>query len=96
MGGLISLNFKLSRVGEATFNLRTTRSAIKETSFVYQGKRGFFLHFGQKSGKYRQNRAFKRLISRPEARFFRFQGGKSVYLLGALCTNKERPKGLTA
>ena len=25
-------------------------SAIKETSFVYQGKRGFFLHFGQKSG----------------------------------------------
>ncbi len=25
--------------------------AIKETSFVYQGKRGFFLHLGQKSGK---------------------------------------------
>ena len=29
---------------------------MKETSFVYQGKRGFFLHFGQKSSKYRQNR----------------------------------------
>ena len=29
---------------------------IKETSFVCQGKRGFFLHFGQKPSKYRQNR----------------------------------------
>ena len=28
-----------------------TRSAIKETSFVCRGKRGFFLHLGQKSGK---------------------------------------------
>ena len=25
--------------------------AMKETSFVYQGKRGFFLHFGRKTGK---------------------------------------------
>ena len=29
---------------------------MKETSFVYQGKRGFFLPFGQKSSKYGQNR----------------------------------------
>jgi hypothetical protein len=29
----------------------------KETSFVYHGKRGFFLHFGQKPGKYRRKRA---------------------------------------
>ena len=29
---------------------------MKETSFVYQGKRGFFLHFEQKASKYGQNR----------------------------------------
>ena len=28
---------------------------MKETSFVYQDKRGFFLHFEQKSAKIRQN-----------------------------------------
>ena len=28
------------------------RVTIKETSFVCQGKRGFFLHFGLKMGKY--------------------------------------------
>ena len=47
-----------------------TWGVIKETSLVYQGKRGFFLHFGQKSGKYRQNRAFRRWINCPEACFF--------------------------
>ena len=26
-------------------------STIKETSFVYHNKRGFFLHFGRKTGK---------------------------------------------
>jgi len=33
-----------------------TTYPMKETSFVYQGRRGFFLHFGQKSSKYGQNR----------------------------------------
>ena len=32
-----------------------TARTIKETSFVYQGKRGFFLHFGQKQAQIEQN-----------------------------------------
>ncbi|MBP5781107.1 MAG: hypothetical protein J6X34_07730, partial [Clostridia bacterium] len=44
-------------------------------------KRGFFLHFGQKSGKYRQFRTFRRLISRPEARFFVFRTQKRRKML---------------
>ena len=58
---------------------------IKETSFVYHGKRRFFLHFGQKSGKIKQNRASERSIGCSEAHSFVFNGKNSpktlVYFL---------------
>ena len=43
--------------------------AIKETSFVYHDKRGFFLRFEQESGKIRQIRASKRSTGCSGARF---------------------------
>ncbi len=50
---------------------------IKETSFVYQGKRGFFVLFGKKSGKIKQNRASERSIGCSGALFFVFSGRNS-------------------
>ena len=50
---------------------------------------GFFGLFGPKTGF----RAATQLFWSP---FFLFSGQKSVYLLGVLYTNKDRPKGLTA
>ena len=53
---------------------------MKETSFVYQGKRGFFLHFGQKPSGYGQNNeessagAAMRLLRSP---IFAFPGQNS-------------------
>jgi len=55
-------------------------STNKETSFVYQGKRGFFLHFGRKMGKYRQNKGINGLsggqktVQKPD---FLFSGRKN-------------------
>ena len=42
---------------------------IKETSFVYQDKRGFFLLSGQNTGAILKNRASERSIGYSEARF---------------------------
>ena len=61
-------------------------STIKETSFVYHGKRRFFSLYGQKYEKNRHFRAFRRWISRPEAQFFCFQDAKSVGKGAALST----------
>ena len=44
---------------------------IKETSFVYQDKRGFFLLSGQNTGAILKNRALERSIGYSEARFLR-------------------------
>ena len=54
-------------------------STMKETSFVYQGKRGFFLLSVQKAGIIQQNRASERSIGFSGARFFRFKAKKPVY-----------------
>ena len=71
-------------------------SAIKETSFVYHGKRRFFLHFGQKQGKIKQNRASERSIGCSEALFFVSSGFPSpktlVYFLRFLAPVKKRKK----
>ena len=66
-------------------------AAIKETSFVYHGKRRFFLHFGQKQGKIKQNRASKRSFGCFEARFFVFDVQKSP---GCGESNTSRRKGM--
>ena len=47
-------------------------AAIKETSFVYHDKRGFFLLSGQNIGAILKNRASERSIGYSEARFFAF------------------------
>ena len=47
-------------------------AAIKETSFVYHDKRGFFLLSGQNTGAILKNRASERSIGYSEARFFAF------------------------
>ena len=47
-------------------------STIKETSFVYQDKRGFFLLSGQNTERIIENRASERSIGYSEARFFAF------------------------
>ena len=44
---------------------------IKETSFVYQNKRGFFLLSGQNTGRIIEKRALERSIGYSEACFFR-------------------------
>ena len=49
-------------------NIRT----IKETSFIYQDKRGFFLLSGQNAGRIIEKRASERSIGYSEARFFAF------------------------
>ena len=46
-------------------------SAIKETSFVYQDKRGFFLLSGQNTGRIIEKRALERSIGYSEACFLR-------------------------
>ncbi|MCR5809055.1 MAG: hypothetical protein K6G56_05785 [Clostridiales bacterium] len=60
-------------------------SATKETSFVYHGKRRFFLHFGQKSGKIKQIglRSGRSAASEP---YFCFQGPKTGKKSGVLFT----------
>ena len=68
-------------------------SAMKETSFVYQDKRGFFLLSGQKSGKIQQNRASERSIGCSEARFCRFRAKKLVYKALFFASIKEKRKG---
>ena len=47
-------------------------AAIKETSFVYHDKRGFFLLSGQNTGAILKNRASERAIGYSEARVFAF------------------------
>ena len=58
-------------------------SAMKETSFVYHDKRGFFLHFGQILSKYGQI----------GARFLRFRGKIAGVLLFVLYACKGLRKG---
>ena len=45
--------------------------STKETSFVYQDKRGFFLLSGQNKGRIIEKRALERSIGYSEARFLR-------------------------
>ena len=47
---------------------------MKKASFVYQGKRGFFLLSWQKTGKIKHYRASERSIGFSGARFFAFSG----------------------
>ena len=54
---------------------------MKEPSFVYHGKRRFFLLFGQKSAKKRKNRASERSIGFSGARFFVFRTRKRSKML---------------
>ena len=73
---------------------------MKETSFVYQDKRGFFLHFGQKQAQIEQNTgksgfgAVDRLHRSP---IFGVQGQKTAenagVLLFVLYACKELLKG---
>ena len=50
---------------------------IKETSFVYQDKRGFFLLSGQNAGRIIEKRALERSIGCSKARFFAFSSRNS-------------------
>ena len=50
---------------------------IKETSFVYQDKRGFFLLSGQNTRRIIEKWALERSIGCSEARFFAFSGRNS-------------------
>ena len=52
-------------------------STIKETSFVYQDKRGFFLLSGQNAGRIIEKRALERSIGCSKARFFAFSSRNS-------------------
>ena len=54
------------------FRIITALFHIKETSFVYHDKRGFFLLSGQNTGAILKNRASERSIGYSEARFFAF------------------------
>lgn len=71
---------------------------IKETSFVYQDKRGFFLHFGRKTGNNKQNQASDRSIGCFGARFFVSSGRnapkKLVYFLSFFAAIKKEQKCL--
>ena len=68
-------------------------AAINETFFVYHGKRRFFLHFGQKQGKIKQNRA-DRLLRSPIFCFQRLPQPENAGVLFAfLSTCKETQKG---
>lgn len=64
------------RMGSSPIN-RT----IKETSFVYQGKRGFLLLSGQNTGAILKNRAPERPIGCYGALFLCFETRKQVYFL---------------
>ena len=70
---------------------------MKETSFVYQDKRGFFLHFGQKSSKYRQNRVWIGLRSSfaavPESDFCISGAKRLVYFCLFFAPAKDYEKG---
>ena len=52
-------------------------ATIKETSFVYQDKRGFFLLSGQNTGRIIEKQALERSIGCYGARFFAFSGRNS-------------------
>jgi len=54
---------------------------MKKASFVYQGKRGFFLLSGQKTGKIKHYRASERPIGFSGARFFAFSGENGLKML---------------
>ena len=60
-------------------------SAIKETSFVYQDKRGFFLLSGQNTKRIIEKRALERSIGYSEARFLR--SAEKEYR-NCCCTNR--------
>lgn len=67
--------------------------ATKERTFVYQGKRRFFLLLGRKLGKIQQNRASERSRGFSGARFFCFQGENTGVQIAFLCACKEKQKG---
>ena len=78
-----------------------TRSANKETSFVYHDKRGFSLLFGRKTGKIRQNK--RKTGSGAEDRprrspIFCVQapetGNNAGVLFAFLCSVKKEQKGV--
>jgi hypothetical protein len=56
------------------FRIITALFHIKETSFVCQDKRGFFLLSGQNTGLIIEKRALERSIGCYGARFFAFSG----------------------
>ena len=58
---------------------------IKETSFVYQDKRGFFLLSGQNTGQIIEKRASERSIGYSEARFLRSAAKENR---NRCCTNR--------
>ncbi len=70
---------------------------MKETSFVYHDKRGFFLLFGQKSRKYRQIRGQIGLRSSiaavPEPDFCISGAKRLVYFLEFFTATKNYEKG---
>ena len=59
--------------------------AIKETSFVYQDKRGFFLLSEQNKGRIIEKRALERSTGYSEARFLRSAANEYRY---HCCTNR--------
>ena len=68
------LSFWLFSIG---FRIITALFHIKETSFVYQDKRGFFLLSGQNTRRIIEKWALERSIGCSEARFFAFSGRNS-------------------
>lgn len=76
---IVSISTKTAASARSVSN-PVTRT-IKETSFVYHGKRRFFLHFGQKSSKIKQNRASARSIDFSGAQFFAFSPQKCPKML---------------
>ena len=71
-----SLVSRLVRDQEAAGSSPATPT-IKETSFVYQGKRGFLLLSGQNTGAILKNRAAERSSGCYGARFYVFSGRNS-------------------
>ncbi len=76
----------LAKVEVASSSL-VTRS-MKETSFVCQDKRGFFLLLLQKQGKIRVNQR-RSSFGADLPLFFAFLGQKSAVLIAFLCYSKE-------
>ena len=67
-------------------------SATKETSFVYQGKRGFYCFLGQKQAKIPKKQWLEQSSGPFRPPFFHFQSQKCRLLFGFLCSAKSAAK----